>query len=281
MSAPACLRAQVGAQVGGVHAHVRERGHPLRRREGQRPAERGVALGRGGLRDRPLHGRHRTVLEDPGGLTGPGIAHDDPAGDVLGGAGDLGRPQRRAVGQAHVAVEPVHEHRIPGRDRIDPLAARERRAGPALVVPVAAQDPFAGLPLEGVVLEPGDELLGRVGRPEVHAGQLEPAVGEMQVAVHEAGSHHAGAVGQHPGLGARQARDLGAVADRHDRISADGHGTHPWPSRVAGPDPAVDDEVRRPTARRAPAGGEPGGGQQRHGAGDLIHQAHGRLSGVW
>ena len=69
-----------------------------------------------------------------------------------------------------------------------------------------------GPPLAGERLEPGDELRGRVGRPEIHAGELEAAVDEMEVAVHEARHHHGGAVGQDPRGRADQPRDVRAVA---------------------------------------------------------------------
>ena len=130
------LGAQVGAEIGGFHAHVGEGGDALGRRVGQRAAQGRVPLPVGRSGHRALHRTHRHVLEHAGRLTGARIAHDDAAGDVPGGTRDLRCPERGAVGQPHVPVEPVHEHRIIGRDRIDPLAPWQRGAGPALVVPV-------------------------------------------------------------------------------------------------------------------------------------------------
>src|SRR5213592_2102348 len=86
-----------------------------------------------------------------------------------------------------MAIQPVHEYRIARRDRIDPLVMGERLAGPQRMVPITTSDPFAGLQSLGVVLDAPDELLGRRRIPEIHRGELEPAVDEVSVSVGEAG----------------------------------------------------------------------------------------------
>ena len=47
------------------------------------------------------------------------------------------------VGQSHVAVEAVDKNRIIGRYRIDELMAGQLSGFPVLMVPVAAENPFA------------------------------------------------------------------------------------------------------------------------------------------
>src|SRR5438477_418391 len=86
-----------------------------------------------------------------------------------------------------MAIQPVHEYRIARRDRIDPLVTGERLAGPQRMVPITADDPFAGLQGLGVVLDAPDELLGRRRSPEIHRGELETAIDEVRVSVGEAG----------------------------------------------------------------------------------------------
>jgi hypothetical protein len=204
--------------------------------------QRGVELGITVLRPRGLHRSYGLVLEDPGRLA-RAIAHDDPTRDVPRVAIDLRQPERGRVRQRHVAVEAVKQDRVVGGDGVDPAPVRERGAGPAFVIPVAADDPLARLPLGDEGRHPLDELALRVRGPQVHAGELEAAIEEVQVAIHESRGHQPIAIGEHPRARAHQPHDLGAVAHRGDGVTRDGDRAGPRPGGVAGPDPAVDHEV--------------------------------------
>src|SRR5256884_4664118 len=112
------------------------------------------------------------------------------------------RPDRGAVWEGFVAVEPIHEHGIVRRHRIDPLAPRQRGSLPEGVIPVAARDPFTWLELLGVRFEPPDELLRRGSIAQVDGNKLEAAVDEVSMPVREPGHDEAAARGQHLGLSA-------------------------------------------------------------------------------
>ena len=120
----------------------------------------------------PIASSLRIPVELTGGRSRTIVAADN----LPGGAGDTGRTQGQAVGEAHVTVQPAHEDGIVGCDRVDPLPARKWSAGPALVIPVSARDPLAGASLGGEGGDPPDEFLRRVGIPQVHAGELKAPV---------------------------------------------------------------------------------------------------------
>src|SRR5947208_5151093 len=123
-----------------------------------------------------------------------------------------------------MAIQPVHEYRIARRDGIDPLVMGERLAGPQRMVPITPSDPFAGLQSLGVVLDAPDELLGRRRIPQIHRGELEPAVDEVSVSVGEAGQDETAVDLNRLGLRARITRDLRAVADSEDLAIGKGNG---------------------------------------------------------
>ena len=166
---------------------MRGRGDAERRGVGERAGERGVALLRRGRWNRPADQVERPILEDADRLTGARVAHDLAARGRCRPPRDARGLHRRRVRERFVPVQPIHEHGIVGRHRVDPLVARQRRPPPQGVIPVAAQDPlaaFAGLREGG---DATDELLRGRGVPQVQGRELEPPVGEVGVGVREAG----------------------------------------------------------------------------------------------
>ena len=224
---------------------MRDGGDALRGDEGHGPPQGGVELLGAGRGHGAIDGRHRAVLENAGGLVGALIADDHSPGNVLCSRADSCQPKSRAVGESHVPIEPAHEHRVVGRDRVDPFLGRKRRAGPVLVIPVASQYPLAGLTLGGVGLETADELLRRARRPQVDARELEPAIDKVKVSVHQSRYDHGLSVRQNRRLRTDEGRDGGAIAHGDDGVASRGDGAGPWLSRVAGPHPAVRHEGGR------------------------------------
>src|SRR5437879_4272806 len=82
------------------------------------------------------------ILKDADRLAGPRVAQDLTPGGRGRLLGDAGRPDRGAVCERLVTVEPIHEHGIVRRHRIDPLAPRQRGSLPEGVIPVAARAPL-------------------------------------------------------------------------------------------------------------------------------------------
>jgi hypothetical protein len=163
-----------------------------------------------------------------------------------------------------VPVEPAHEHRVVGHERVDPRALGQR-AAPPLVVPVAAEDPRPRGHRRREGADAFGELLRRARVAQLHARQAQPAVDEVHVRVGEAGDHHRAARVDHPrpGRAGGQLAGLGAPADErqpvaaHDHASAQGRRAAPVQTRafttasVTGPAGAVG----------AGLGAERGGGQ--------------------
>jgi len=149
-------------------------------------------------------------------------------------------------------VQPVHEDGIVGRDRVDPIALRQGRAAPQLMVPVAAGDPFTRLQGRGVLLQPPNEFLGRSGVAQVDRRELKAAVDEVRMPIGEPG-HDQPAVGAQDCRAATHvARDLCRVADREDHPVRDRDGPGAAAAgRQPGPDrPALDHHLGlMPTTR--------------------------------
>jgi len=121
-----------------LHGGDAERGHVS-----ERPAQDPLAaLGRVGG-NHALHQRHGGVFQHAGRLAGS-VADDQAAGRVGRPSCDARHLQRERVRERHVFVVPVDEHGRVARDPVDHLPRGQRRAGPLLFVPVAAEDPLAG-----------------------------------------------------------------------------------------------------------------------------------------
>jgi len=144
-----------------------------------------------------------------------------------------------------VAVEPVHEYRSVRCHRIDPLVRRQWRSRPQRVIPVAAENPLAGLQVRGVRLDAPHEFLGRGSVAQIDPPELEAAVDEVRVSIRKSGHHQPAVRVQYFGFRADIARDLGRIADRQDFPIANRDRTRLASScREAGPDEAVrDDDV--------------------------------------
>ena len=203
-----------------------------------RASERGVALLGRGLGKDPPNQVHRLILEDS-------PAYDLAARRRRSRRRDPGCTHGGAVGECHVPVEAVHEHGIVGRDRVDPIALRQGRAAPQLVVPVAAGDPFTRLESRGEVLQPPDEFLGRRRVAQVHRCELEAAVDEVGVSIRKAGENEAAVGPQDLGGTRHVARNLGRVTHGEDLAIRDRDcpgappaGRQPGPHR-----PTLNDQV--------------------------------------
>src|SRR6185436_475077 len=104
----------------------------------------------------------------------------------------------------------------------DPAPIRQRRARPALMIPVSPQDPFARLGLGRVVLDPPHELLRTVGVAQIYLGKLKTTVDEVGVSVHEPGDDHR-AVPDYPGARPHLSRDARAVSHPRDLLARNRH----------------------------------------------------------
>jgi hypothetical protein len=138
---------------------------------------------------------------------------------------------------------PADEHRRPIGRIVDERARRQFGRRPALIVPVAAANPLAGLGPGARADAPG-ELLRRVGISEVHVVELRAAVEEMHVRIVEPGQHA-------PSLGIDDGRlrtapalhRIGA-ADVDDAVADDRQGGRGGLRWIASPDVrAGEDEI--------------------------------------
>ncbi len=206
-------------------AEVDHRGDAAPRRFAQRGVQGVGELGVRRWRNDAEDEVHCAVfLQDAGRLAGRRVAHDHAAAGVLGVASDAGSRQGPRVGERHVPVEAGDEHRMVTGRRVDPLPRRQRRAGPALVVPGDIGDPAPGGDLPRVLGEAGDELLAARGETEVGAEETLAAGEEVGVAVDEAGEETLAAGVDDPGRGADERRDLGVGTDRDQALAAHGEG---------------------------------------------------------
>src|SRR6266850_6828437 len=145
-----------------------------------------------------------------------------------------------------MAIETADEDGVRGSDGIDPLVARQRRAWPERVIPVAAENPFAGLQVRRVLLEAAHKFLRRLRVPQIHGRELKTAVDEVRVGVRQAREHEATVRPQNLGPGADIACDLRRVTDGEDFAVGDGNRSRlTTTGGEAGPHgSAGDDEVR-------------------------------------
>ena len=168
--------------------HVHHGGDTLFADEAHRGVEGLVFLrGRRGRYD-TIDETGGVVLQHARGLTVI-VAHDRPTRDVLGRRGNARGSQRKRVGETHVSVEPLDEHRRVGRDGIDPLLAR-KLATPVLMIPVPLEHP-------GSLREPGcmlfyaaHEFFLGLRVAELDGGETKAAIHEMHVRINEAGDEH-------------------------------------------------------------------------------------------
>jgi hypothetical protein len=199
--------------------------------------QRAVLHLRGGRRHGRVHEPQRVVLEHACRLA-LSIAHDRATRDILGRARDARELQSEAVGERHVAVEPVDPHRVIRRHRIDPLA-RWQLAAPEAVVPVTASDPRACRHGCRERLDPCNELLARARIAQLYGREAEAAFSEVHVCIGEA-RHDQPAAGIDDLLGVRFASVL-IRADQCERRAVDDQCLRPRLGVVAGPDTCVDD----------------------------------------
>ena len=113
------------------------------------------------------------------------VAHDLPAGYVLGIAVQAGELHGETVGERHVPVEAPDEYRVIRRDGVDQLMRRQCGRCPPRVVPQAVAHPRALGQRLGVVPDPAAELLGTGRVAQLHAGQRVAAVEEVNVRIVE------------------------------------------------------------------------------------------------
>ncbi len=226
-------RRQVAPRPHVVHRRHALLGHVLHRR-----GKRAVAHPVGRRGDRTVDERHGVVLQQAGRVA-VRAADDLAAGDVLRLARDAGRLQRRAVGERHVAVQPIDPDRMVRGRGIDPVAARQL-APPETVVPVAAGDPRAGRDRRGEGLDARDELVARVRVAQLHGREPESAVDEMDVRVDESRYDEA-AVRVERRDASREPADLVARTDGGDALAGDRYGLAPGTRRLTRPHARVHD----------------------------------------
>jgi len=193
---------------------------------------------------RRRHRRHRVVLEHAGEPAA--VVGDHRAALDHGNLGSLagrqaGGLERERVGERHVAVEAVDPHRVPRRRGVDPGAVGEL-ASPALVVPVAARDPGPGLDRRREGADPLGEGLRGGGVAELHRGEPEAALEEVDVGVDEARSDQPfRAIDAHR-VGTGEAREVRLGSDRQDPLAADRHRLRPRARGIGGEDARVLDQ---------------------------------------
>ena len=187
---PLRLRPAIGGQVGPAAeaAHVVHLRHPQREGVRHRALKGLVAFFLRRIGNDAGHQRHRRVLEDAGRFAGFGISDDGAALRIGRLAREAGQRQGFRIGQRHVAVEPADKDGMRRGEAIDPAPPRQR-AAPALVVPIAPEDPPAFRDRGGKGPEAPGKLAGRIGVAEFDAGQLEATAEEMCVVIDKARHH--------------------------------------------------------------------------------------------
>src|SRR2546430_8718180 len=93
-------------------------------------------------RDNLVYIFHRRIFERPGGIA-LGIADDGPAWRIWSFGAHARHAQRQGIGERHVAVVAVDEHRGIRRDRVDEFFRGKLSWIPFSFIPVTAQDPLA------------------------------------------------------------------------------------------------------------------------------------------
>ena len=122
-----------------------------------------------GLRD--TRGSMARILQHAGGFACR-VAHDGPAGRVRRIARDARQFERLRVGERHVAVQPVDEHRMAGGDGIDQLARGQARGRPVFMVPVAPGNPASGRLFGGEFRDARRNSSSDRAVAQLHAGQI-------------------------------------------------------------------------------------------------------------
>ncbi len=209
--------------------------------------ERARELGLVGLRDRARHRLERALVEHPGRLA-PGAAPDEPALGVGGARVDPRARERARAEPGRVQVLARDHDRAPRRGLVEepPL----RPAAEVRIEAAAEQERPLGQPRGARFDERGD-LLGRA------PGGVDPArgervLGEVDVAVAEAGEHGAPRELEAARPGAAPAQELLLLADREHAAAGEGDRARglalPGLERVDAA--AVEDQVGLGLARR-------------------------------
>src|SRR5262249_53703338 len=124
---------------------------------------------------------------------------------------------------------------------VDQLTRGQGGRRPALIVPVAAEDPFARLRSRALG-DPPRELGRRAGVLQVDVLELRAAVDEVDVRVVEAGNHTTPAAVDRLRVRAAPSRGDVLVADVDDALADDRQRGGVRLLRVAGPDGGVADD---------------------------------------
>ena len=212
-----------------ICAHVGSGGDTAFEQQILRSGERQVTVFRARRGHDPAD-QARCVVDQHAGGCAAGAAHDLAACRVLGGGGDPGGFQRRAVAPAGMAIDAFKPDRAIGHRRVEFGGGGKPAEPPDFLVPPAADDPRAigvcGSVIADFALRLGQRL--RFGQIERERGEAK--LEQVQVRVDQPGQQHA-ALAVHPVLRARQLVAL--VVDRQDRaIVAE-------PQRGEALDPAV------------------------------------------
>ena len=148
------------------------------------------------------------------------IARDEAALGVTRGALDAGGSQRGGIGPRGVAVDAHERHRMLGRHAVERGLARESRARPQVLIPVAPADPLAARDARGPLGHvPSRGLLG-LGPAEVQRQPHARQVHQMAMGVDQSWQRRAAAE-VHDLLAGRRV-DVGAAPRvRHAAIAHD------------------------------------------------------------
>ena len=270
LSRPRLLRAREDLEVVPRAHVVHAWSRPARRRSASPRRARGPASPRWAAASSPRRASIALSLSSPVGSP-RGVANDLAAADVCAARVDAGGLQRGGVRQRHVAVEPVHPHRMIGRRGVDPLAPRQL-AAPQLMVPVAAGDPGAGRHASSANAAMRATNSSRVlaSRSCTEASRRPPSrkctCESMKPGTRNCPPASMISTGVPVAAGCGdELSDLVGAAHAGDPIARDGDGFGGRPPRITGPDFRVDDgqgdrgsrRSRGRNGRRPPAGRPP------------------------
>ena len=199
---------------------------------------------------------HRVVLEDSGRLS-VAVALDGAAGHVGRVPRDACELERQAIRESHVPVEPVDPHGIFRRELVDHRAMRKLTA-PKLMIPIAPGDPRPWRDGVSELSDASGKFFGSVGIAQLHRGELETAVEEVDMRVDEARNDESSRGVDDTRLSNSRA-DRNTRANRHDATALDENRLRGRVVGIAGPDFGIQQsEASGLPLALQPAGGDKG-----------------------
>ncbi len=163
----------------------------------------------------------RRIFEDAGWIA-VSIPNDESTWHVLRVLINAGKLHRERVGQAHVPIRTIHKDGIVRCHIVNQLMRGELSGSPALVVPIAIQDPFAFRPASCEFSDFFPEFLRTGSLMQLHARDPVATHIEMNMSVVETGNDTASLKVNHFCLGTCQLENCLAVTNLDDAIALDG-----------------------------------------------------------